>query len=212
MATRQSTEDLISRLAVAPAPAPFSTGRIALTVLGALVLGLGIYLALHGPRPDLAQSLAQGVTVAKPLLPLLLMVTGLTAALRLARPGQQASFWAWGVGVAAVAGAALVLATMADDGIAAMKVGMTAFKCLSMILLLSALPLVLGIVQLARGATLRPALSGAMLGMASGAGAAAGYALACTEDAPLFFVVWYGAAILTAAAVGALLGARWLKW
>jgi hypothetical protein len=212
MATKQTTEDLIRRLAAEPAPARFAEGRIALTVLGALVLGLGLYLVIHGPRPDLAQSLAGGVTVAKPLLPALLLVTGLTAALRLARPGQRAGFWVWGVVVVADAGASLILATMTQDGVAAMKVGAAAFKCLSMIVLLSALPLVLGIAQLARGATLRPALSGAMLGMASGAGAAAGYALACTEDAPLFFVVWYGAAILTATAVGALLGARWLKW
>jgi hypothetical protein len=37
-------------------------------------------------------------------------------------------------------------------------------------------------------------------------------AVHCTEDDPLFFITWYGAAILTLALLGALLGRKLLKW
>ena len=53
---------------------------------------------------------------------------------------------------------------------------------------------------------------GRLAGLASGGLATAIYALHCTEDNPLFFVTWYGLAILLMAGVGALCG-RWvLRW
>ncbi|MBD3765305.1 MAG: DUF1109 family protein, partial [Rhodobacterales bacterium] len=44
------------------------------------------------------------------------------------------------------------------------------------------------------------------------AGVAAGYALHCTEDSPLFFVLWYGLGILVPTLAGAWLGRRLLAW
>ena len=66
--------------------------------------------------------------------------------------------------------------------------------------------------MLRRGASLAPALSGALAGLTGGAAAAAIYALHCPEDHPLFFVTWYGAAVLLVAGAGALLGRQWLRW
>ena len=63
-----------------------------------------------------------------------------------------------------------------------------------------------------RTAPTRPVLTGALLGVAIGAGVAAGYALHCIEDSPLFFVSWYGLAIGIVGGVGGLLGHRLLRW
>ena len=65
---------------------------------------------------------------------------------------------------------------------------------------------------LRRGASTRPGLSGALAGLLSGAAAATVYAVHCTEDSPLFWSFWYVLAILFATALGALLGARVLRW
>jgi hypothetical protein len=65
---------------------------------------------------------------------------------------------------------------------------------------------------LRRGASTRPALSGALAGLLSGGAAATVYAVHCPEDSPLFYASWYVLAILGATALGALLGARLLRW
>jgi hypothetical protein len=66
--------------------------------------------------------------------------------------------------------------------------------------------------MLRRAAPVRPGVTGALLGLAVGAGVAAGYALYCTEDSPLFFMLWYSLAIGIVAGCGAILGLRFLRW
>jgi hypothetical protein len=62
------------------------------------------------------------------------------------------------------------------------------------------------------GAPLRPALAGAAAGLVAGGLAATLYAAHCTDDSPLFVTTWYGIAVMVIAGVGALAGARWLRW
>lgn len=68
------------------------------------------------------------------------------------------------------------------------------------------------------GAAIALASTGESLGQAAAimsafaAGVAAGYALHCTEDSPLFFVSWYGLAIAIVGTLGAWLGHRFLRW
>lgn len=80
---------------------------------------------------------------------------------------------------------------------------------------------VLGLSLPALGATLwalrglaptRPRAAGAAAGLAAGAAGAFGYALSCTEPAISFSALWYTAGIAASAALGALLGARALRW
>ena len=60
-------------------------------------------------------------------------------------------------------------------------------QCLVFISLMS-LPLLAGTLwALRRGASTRPALSGALAGLLSGGAAAVVYSLHCTEDSPLFY-------------------------
>ena len=77
---------------------------------------------------------------------------------------------------------------------------------------LAQLPAALALRWLSRGATTSPRLSGAFAGLAVAAGAATGYSLFCVQDNPLFFVTWYGAAIVIVAGLCALAGARVLRW
>ena len=85
-------------------------------------------------------------------------------------------------------------------------------QCLVSIGLMSVPLLAATLWALRRGASTRPALSGALAGLLSGATAAAVYAVHCTEDSPLFYAVWYVLAILVATAIGAVLGRSLLRW
>ena len=77
-------------------------------------------------------------------------------------------------------------------------------QCVAFISLMSLPLLAASLWALRRGASTRPALSGALAGLLSGGAAAAVYAVHCTEDSPLFYAFWYVLAILGATALGAL--------
>lgn len=210
---RLSTEDFIADLARAPVPKPFSASSIALWTSAATALGVALWLSLMGLRPDLGTALSAPVTLAKTGLPALLSVSALWLAIRSGYPGKglRLSYLLLPPAMALVLIADAAAATPAPFLTQAM-VGSTAMKCLSAVLGLSLLPIAAGLTFLKNGASTNPALSGALLGLAAGAGAAAGYSLACTEDSPLFYVVWYGLAIASAGAVGSLAGSRLLRW
>ena len=78
---------------------------------------------------------------------------------------------------------------------------------------LLAVPALAGLLWALRGlAPSRPSAAGAAAGLLAGALAAAGYALACTEDSTVFIALWYTAGIAISGLVGALLGPRVLRW
>jgi hypothetical protein len=78
--------------------------------------------------------------------------------------------------------------------------------------LLSALPLTAFLIALRQGAPSRPALTGAVAGLASTGIGATLYASHCTSDSPLFMAAWYVIATAIVAVAGAVLGARLLRW
>jgi hypothetical protein len=84
--------------------------------------------------------------------------------------------------------------------------------CLIAVPLLSVPPVAALFLAFRQGAPMRPALAGALAGLAGGGLGAAVYALHCTEDSPLFYVTWYGTAIGIVTLVATLLGARILRW
>ncbi len=91
-------------------------------------------------------------------------------------------------------------------------VGKTMLTCLTMIPLLSILPVTAILLTLRQGATTAPRLASAVAGLAGSGAAAAIYATHCIEDSPLFYVTWYGLAILGVTAVSAAIGSRLLRW
>jgi hypothetical protein len=210
---RIRTDALIAQLSVAPAPPRFSPRAVAVGLALAALAGTLAYLWSMGPRVGLAESLLHPVSLLKIALPLALSALALTAAVRLAEPARPAALWplALPAGIAV----ALFLWTLAGTpapAVGAAIIGETLVKCLVSVVAMALLPLAVALAVLRRGAATRPALTGAVIGLASGAAATAGYALSCAEDSPLFFVTWYGAAIAIMAGLGAVVGARLLRW
>ena len=136
--------------------------------------------------------------------------------LRLFRPGASAR------GVLAVAlGAPLLLLALGVLGellsVPAAQwsqrlIGSNAMFCLKSIPLLGLAPLLAILFALRNGAPERPALAGAGAGLFAGAIGAALYAMHCPDNSPLFVAVWYPIGIAMVTAVGAMLGARLLRW
>jgi hypothetical protein len=91
-------------------------------------------------------------------------------------------------------------------------VGRNAWRCVAVIPLLSALPAILLMLALKRGAPARPALAGAIAGLAASGLGATLYAIFCPIDNPLFVATWYSLAIGAVTLACALAGRRWLRW
>jgi hypothetical protein len=207
-----NTDDLIRAMAadtVQPAAA--------LTRLQGLPVALALSFAglwlWGGFRADLGLALRDPVSAMRIVLTLGLAAIALWAALRLARPAARVVLWP----LAGVAGVALGLWVMAYVSVPSEALGMaiqgkTMVGCLTTIPLLAVLPTGVVLYALRAGAPTRPRLAGAIAGLAGAGLAAAIYALQCTEDSPLFYVTWYGTAILGVTAVSALIAGRVLRW
>lgn len=213
MTNRRSTDDLIRSLAASPPPPPLSARLLAVPMLASLGLTLGLFLMLVGPRADLLRAFAVPEVAAKTLLPLVLALSALMLALQSAHPARtpRPGLLALPVAVALALFAAQLIQTPPGH-VMPQVMGHSAVTCLVAITALSIPATVAGLVFFRRGASPRPALTGALIGLSSAAGTAAGYALHCTEDSPLFFTTWYGIAILAATLSGGLAGRRFLRW
>jgi hypothetical protein len=209
------TDELIQAMAAdRERPWPLALVLPAAVLLAALAVA-AVFLPLLGARPDLGAALTRLPVVVKQAFPPLLALAAGGAALRLARPGLSLGRWA--LALAAVPAVLLfsVLAELLVLPRAAWMpalMGQTNRQCLLLIGLMS-LPLLAAVLWALRGgASTRPGWSGALAGLLSGSAATTVYAVHCTEDSPLFWAVWYVLAILGATALGALLGARLLRW
>src|SRR5262249_54045349 len=78
--------------------------------------------------------------------------------------------------------------------------------CFTRSFLVGVVPLPLALLQLRRGLVFRPAIAGALAGVATGLAGDAGVRLYCEVSAPSHVLPAHAGAILALAAVGALLG------
>jgi hypothetical protein len=209
------TEQLIRAMSADSVRTPPVAGLLVAALALAMLAAGACFAMFLGVRPDLAAALMQARVLVKQGFPLLLAAGAFGMALRLAQPGAGAGRWP--LALAAVP-AVLVLAMAAElvampaTGWRAALMGHSIGTCLPSITLLS-LPVLAGSLwALRRGASVHPVLSGAVAGLLSGGLGAGLYAFFCIEDSPLFYGVWYVLAILGIAGLGALLGARLLRW
>lgn len=210
---RPSTEDLIRDLASRPPPAPFPALGAVAAMVAAVAAGVALFWLAFGLRPDMAEAAPLPMTWVKSALPLALALLAMPLAIASARPGARLRLWP--LALLAAVGLALFLQrlwTVPQGQLLPELVGQTAAACLLSVTALSAIPVTLGLLLLRRGAPTRPALTGACLGIATAAAVTSGYALHCTEDSPLFFVLWYGLAIAITGGLAALAGRRLLRW
>jgi hypothetical protein len=209
------TDDLIRTLAADTVRPMDPRAVLMLGLVPSLALAvLAVWLGL-GFRSDLAAALTSPVSLARMVLTGLLGIAAARLALLLARPEGAAVARLWPL--AAVAAAALGLlvwayvTTPAEARQMAM-VGKTMTTCLVTIPLLSILPVGCVLYVLRQGATTAPARAGFVAGLAGAGLSAMVYALHCTEDSPLFYVTWYGLAIMGVAILSSVIGARSLRW
>lgn len=209
-----NTDDLISAIAADTLPQQSVRQRLGRALPAAMGVSLALFVVFWGPRADIAAALSS-TTALKTLLPLVLVVLAGPLALALAHPGVRSDVRSAALGLfAAVLVAAFAIA-VARGGLAGLAGALATPNLAVCLMSVPALALpVLGAVlwAISAGAALRPRLTGAVAGLMAGGLAASIYSLHCDEDAVLFFLPAYSAAILVTALIGAMSGPRLLKW
>lgn len=210
------TDNLIAALAADAKSIEMPIGRTLLLALAAGgILAVLVYMMDVGPRPDLWLALTSPRFLFKCALSVLLLISALGLVWHLARPGAVPIGWV--ILLAAVPallaiGVIMEMITLPSSAWMSEIFGMNWRVCVWLIALLSAAPLVALIVAMRRGATTHPVLAGAAAGLLSAGIGATLYATHCQSDSPLFVAIWYVFATAMMTLVGALLGARFLRW
>ena len=210
------TDDLIRAIALDADAAP---KRLVPAVILAIAVSAGLaWLAmwsLLGPRPAVDPAFAAARYPLKFIITGSFVAAACFLALRLARPGAQvigprlALIGAIGVFATAVVAEMFVTPTgLWWDRM----VGRNSLICLTYIPIISAAPLASILLALKRGAPGSPSALGAAAGLLAGAIGATFYAIHCPDDSPLFLAVWYTFAVAIVTTIGALAGARALRW
>jgi len=211
MKTESLIRALVADTAIDRRPVVILTGGLLAALVGTVFF---IWVTL-GFRDDLTAALANPVSSLRFVLTGSLALVAGRLALLLSRPAGEARARLWPLLVVlAVALAAVLWAgrTTPPGGLLMAVVGKTAGACLISIVLLSVVPVAVILATLRHGATTAPVLAGRLAGLCGGGLAAMAYALHCTEDTPLFYVTWYGLAILAVTVISGLVGARLLRW
>ncbi|NBZ86348.1 NrsF family protein [Stagnihabitans tardus] len=207
------TRSLIKALAEDAAPrGPGFGARWALALGLGIALALTVFAALLSPRADLGAAMGQWRFGFKMGMALLVALTALPLLRALSRPGGRAGRALWLVALALMAGALAEGLTLPPEARFPALMGQHNWACLALVTLIGLAPLAVFLGFLRRAAPTDLPRAGALAGLASGGIAATLYALHCTDDSPLFVAVWYNAAVLGLAALGALLAPRLARW
>jgi len=210
------TEQLIRSLAADNSHRARPVGyMLMLALLAAAPVSLLIFFAELGVRPDVMTAMHNPFFDLKFAVTLALAISAIAVALHLSRPEASLRGFGWYLLIPAgllVAGISGEMMMPQRAPMMTRLIGNNSKFCMTFIPVIS-LPLLLAaLLGLRHGAPSRPALSGAVAGMLSAGLAATLYASHCTDDSPLFVATWYTLATALVAAVGALIGARVLKY
>ena len=210
------TDDLIEVLVEDRGSRPMAPAAALLwAVVAGTLLATILFILVLDCREDIAEALQTYRFLFKFVVTLTLAATGIPLVLQAFRPEAALGRSLWFILLAPLLLAAAVVAELivmpASTWLPRM-VGTNARFCVSMIPLLSVAPLVALFMALRMGAPANPGLAGALAGLSSGAIAATLYASHCTDDSPLFVILWYPIGIGVVTLVGYLAGRRWLKW
>ena len=172
-----------------------------------VAIGLGV-------RPDIGT--ARMPVMMKAMFSALAAAVILPLAVQLMKPGRPLGWRLAAIGVfVGACVAATVMALMGDDaGRPHDKPGPAASLpwCVVLIPILAA-PTAVVLTWLMRAfAPTRMALAGAAIGALSGGVGAMAYSMYCPVDSVAFVTTWYVLAIALCAALGAIVGARLLRW
>ncbi|MDE2379268.1 DUF1109 domain-containing protein [Bradyrhizobium sp.] len=210
------TDQLLRTLAADNARhAPRVGAVLMLSLLVAAPLSILVFVTFLGMRPDVMTAIHNPFFDLKFAVTLSLAIPAIVVSLHLSRPEALMRGWGWllliPVGLLAVAiGGEMMMGPSMP--MMTRLVGKNSRACLSSIPAMS-LPLLAGaLFGLRHGAPSHPALAGAIAGLLSAGLAATLYASHCTDDSPLFVATWYTLATALVSAIGALAGARVLRY
>lgn len=208
------TDELIKVLAEDGPPRRRESLFLKLAVAALVALGVCVLLVvfIDGVRPDFARNATQ--IALKATFSAVFAAAALPVAARLARPGNKVSVWivaTFLIGLVVVLVSGFLMMPPAENAVSGFIGGVVPVAFL-IIPALATPAAVLIFSWYRRNAPTRPGLAGASVGAMSGGLGAMAYALVCPVDDMGFVSVWYGAAILVCAAVGALVGPRVLRW
>ncbi len=209
------TEQLIRTLAADNAHHARSVGVVlALTMLVAALVSVAMFLAELGVRPDVMTAMHNPFFGLKFVVTLAMAISAIVVCLHLSRPEVSLKGWWWLLLIPlGILGAGIASEMMLPQHLPMMVrlVGSNSRICMTAIPLLSLPLLAAALIGLRHGATARPAVAGAIAGLASAGLAATLYASHCTDDSPLFVATWYTIATALVVAVGALAGSKVLR-
>jgi hypothetical protein len=205
--------ETLSRTVEPAAPMPVAR-RLAPALLAGAAVAFVLLLAWLGLRP-LDQAVQTRAFWMKGGYTLTLALGALMLVAALSRPGRT-SRWGWvlvGAALVFVLGmGAMQLAKAPPDARMAMWLGQTWKLCPWRIAAFAA-PILVGLmIAMRRLAPTRLAAAGAAAGLLAGALGATIYELFCQETAAAFVATWYTLGIAACAGVGAIVGARLLRW
>ncbi|MFM9967798.1 MAG: DUF1109 domain-containing protein [Burkholderiales bacterium] len=212
-----NTNDLISMLAanVEPVDSRHGSRRHAIALTMGLAGAAAIMVPWLGVRAQLAADAQLPMFWGKFGFVALLLVAGVFAAARLARPGASLAWAPAGIIAPLFAmwiAAAVDLLQAAPGERARLLLGSSWFACPFIIAVL-AMPAFVAVFWAMRGlAPTRLRLAGAAAGLVAGASGALVYTFYCPELAAPFLGVWYVLGMLIPTTFGALLGPRLLRW
>src|SRR5690349_7377201 len=176
---------------------------------------VSMFFAEPGVRPDVMTAMRNPFFDLKFAVTLALAISAIAVSLHLSRPEVSLRGFGWlllapvGILAAAIGGEMMMPQRLP---MMTRLVGKNSWVCMTAIPALS-LPILAGaLIGLRHGAPARPAVAGAIAGLLSVGLAGALYASHCTDDSPLFVAAWYTIATALVTAVGAVLGARFLRF
>jgi hypothetical protein len=209
------TDQLIEMLSRGDEPRPKPSGafRLALTLAVGLAAGVVLLVIGVGVRPDIG--VAMMPVLMKAGFAALVAAIVLPLAVQLMKPGRPLGWRLAAIGVfLALVAAATTIALMGEMPASRLQAwtGGAFPWCLVLIPLLATPTAALLVWTLRAFAPTRLTLMGAAVGGLSGGVGAMAYAMYCPVDSVAFVTTWYSLGIAIAAALGALLGPRLLRW
>jgi hypothetical protein len=186
-----------------------------LALLAAAPVSLLMFFTELGVRPDVMVAMRNPFFDLKFAVTLALAIAAIAVSLHLSRPEASLRGFGWvllapvGILAAAIGGEMMMPQRLP---MMTRMVGKNSWICMTAIPAMS-LPILAGaLIGLRHGAPARPAVAGAIAGLLSAGLAATLYASHCTDDSPLFVAAWYTIATALVTAIGALIGAKLLRY